>query len=730
MASPYDLREPLEADRTQKFMSTDTVRAPGPREIAADRGYGGKLKMAADLFPQIVEASDGIIKKDISQSLNDATDQVNAEYGIDGRLFGQDVTDPDPINRAEMERMSETISNINAGYKAGRIADSHYWARLDSIARQMRARYPGHRDFIDDKIASIVGSKPANRLREEMAAEARAKSSEKDPFEKGVDGAVENSLRDGTALMVDPDIFNKMANGTANKYDLARKLNAYNGRTEQIKRQEAEIALSRNLDQDSSVKSMDTFLIKMDNKFDTSVGPTVGPMIANYQKFTSTLDTINSQTGPITAEQKTELTKSWNAYRLQFQQQMEVEMTKKQEGGWTYREVLQPTEEDAVYKRMNDKFAFVENILTNPTTGALNGLKNYLEDKQTQTAVNLSEDPDYLFLNTISKNLSPDIVNHVYMTSGIMPKFLQKSKEGFYYDLITGRRPSVDAAMNNSVKAIENDPVMDDGEKKKQIVSIARDQVKTVTQIITDPATAEDARLKMIMATFGPENEDFLRNFKDPDLKREMYFQLTSAGVADDMWKRGQQDARIWDAYSKWTKKNFFNLFKTHANELNNTMIHRKYADLSFDEKKLRFDLETRSYGQGKSTPTSAVYKTLKVLTGVQSAEEGSELLLQSNAETAVRTMNTAIQGLEGVIRHEGGDVNKQILKAVAEIGFNNDQKYQGSVIDQMYMSLGQMIRKQIEKSKGVEIDPETQKILDGEQEVPPDQNKIYQLVE
>ena len=92
--------------------------------------------------------------------------------------------------------------------------------------------------------------------------------------------------------------------------------------------------------------------------------------------------------------------------------------------------------------------------------------------------------------------------------------------------------------------------------------------------------------------------------------------------------------------------------------------------------------------------------------------------------------MNTAIQGLEGVIRHEGGDVNKQILKAVAEIGFNNDQKYQGSVIDQMYMSLGQMIRKQIEKSKGVEIDPETQKILDGEQEVPPDQNKIYQLVE
>lgn len=63
-------------------------------------------------------------------------------------------------------------------------------------------------------------------------------------------------------------------------------------------------------------------------------------------------------------------------------------------------------------------------------------------------------------------------------------------------------------------------------------------------------------------------------------------------------------------------------------------------------------------------------------------------------------------------------------------MGVNPDLKYQGSTVDQMYIGLGEVIRNYVDKMKKrsksieLELDPETEKILD------PEKNKQHELVE
>lgn len=69
----------------------------------------------------------------------------------------------------EMQRLTDS-------YEAGAITPTHYWSRLDSVTRNLRARFPGYRDEIDKVVSSITGGKPANEVISQILHEAAKKA--------------------------------------------------------------------------------------------------------------------------------------------------------------------------------------------------------------------------------------------------------------------------------------------------------------------------------------------------------------------------------------------------------------------------------------------------------------------------------------------------------------------------------------------------------------------------
>src|SRR5690606_2747453 len=69
------------------------------------------------------------------------------------------------------------------------VSESHYWARMNNMVRQLRSKYPGYRAEIDEMVGSVTGSKPANALRSALFNEWNA-AAEADPYQKLVDKAM------------------------------------------------------------------------------------------------------------------------------------------------------------------------------------------------------------------------------------------------------------------------------------------------------------------------------------------------------------------------------------------------------------------------------------------------------------------------------------------------------------------------------------------------------------
>lgn len=135
-----------------------------------------------------VTAVDEGIKSNIEKDIFDAVDDVQAEFGVPEATDLQ--ADPDEVSGRTMptgvQRANQQLETLQSAYVAGNLKESHYWARMNNMVRQLRGKYPGYRAEIDQMVAGVTGQRPANALRNALFSEwGRSQSeglSEKDKF--------------------------------------------------------------------------------------------------------------------------------------------------------------------------------------------------------------------------------------------------------------------------------------------------------------------------------------------------------------------------------------------------------------------------------------------------------------------------------------------------------------------------------------------------------------------
>lgn len=155
-----------------------------------------------DAVTQAAGSTDTIVQGQIKDQVQANLDQTNKLFGYDQEsvpdTVGQRTNTPPELNGSAAQ-----LSKLAAAKAQGKLTDSHYWALLQSNVKDLKAKYPGYSDQIDNIVSSVTGGTPANQLRASIAAyNARLAGAEEDQV-KQVDNYLVSNAQDTARIAPD-----------------------------------------------------------------------------------------------------------------------------------------------------------------------------------------------------------------------------------------------------------------------------------------------------------------------------------------------------------------------------------------------------------------------------------------------------------------------------------------------------------------------------------------------
>lgn len=204
----------------------------------AGQAIEGGLKGAdevvkTELDSQIHEKVD-TERQQYSDALVLAENQLNSRGNVQGGNTGGQGEVPDDV-----KRMPSAVSALQGARANGRISETYYYSRLDALAKDFRSRFPGYRDYIDQKISTITGVTPANAYIKSLIGDINAAQSNGQKEYERVQTELEKASNAGA-----PDGPRQLemlrATGASGINAANRWMNEQNARTYAIKRHQDE----------------------------------------------------------------------------------------------------------------------------------------------------------------------------------------------------------------------------------------------------------------------------------------------------------------------------------------------------------------------------------------------------------------------------------------------------------------------------------------------------------
>lgn len=113
-----------------------------------------------------------------------ASTQAQRTAGFTGTLLPGSAEDAPPALQAGLDRAGDIATARAQG--TVRANDTLYTGALNSLAKQLRNEFPGHKDFIDEQIAKISGKNPANAYMDNLLQDIRSSGAKQDTYEKQI----------------------------------------------------------------------------------------------------------------------------------------------------------------------------------------------------------------------------------------------------------------------------------------------------------------------------------------------------------------------------------------------------------------------------------------------------------------------------------------------------------------------------------------------------------------
>lgn len=132
---------------------------------------GDLFKNLGETVKGAVQGMDTFFKERIRGEATAAVDRERdrtSEYLMGGR---------NPVDTpSDIKQSANFLGNLKVAKDQGQINQAYYQMRLDTVARDLRTRYPGYREHIDNVISDLTGGTPANKMITDLFHNAQSKT--------------------------------------------------------------------------------------------------------------------------------------------------------------------------------------------------------------------------------------------------------------------------------------------------------------------------------------------------------------------------------------------------------------------------------------------------------------------------------------------------------------------------------------------------------------------------
>lgn len=157
---------------------------------------------AKDEYISYLQGKEGVVRL---AALGAGTPGAGSATGTPGGLPGDNPNPDGQPLPAELKRLPGTLGVLDGARGNGKLTESDYYARLMTLAKDLRSRFPvGYHDYIDEQVSKITGVNPANAYMKSLIGDINSfVAGQKDYKDKVLSKMLENIKLPGMNGMID-----------------------------------------------------------------------------------------------------------------------------------------------------------------------------------------------------------------------------------------------------------------------------------------------------------------------------------------------------------------------------------------------------------------------------------------------------------------------------------------------------------------------------------------------
>lgn len=133
------------------------------------KAIGQGLDAGASALHDGIQGITAAYEKGIQNTIYAQVDPLRDQYmerlhSADQAVQGRGT--PDPLGRdapRDVKGLPNTLGTLDSARANGKLSQTDYDARLNSLAKEVRAKYPGYREYVDEEFKRITGRDSANQ---------------------------------------------------------------------------------------------------------------------------------------------------------------------------------------------------------------------------------------------------------------------------------------------------------------------------------------------------------------------------------------------------------------------------------------------------------------------------------------------------------------------------------------------------------------------------------------
>lgn len=666
---------------------------------SAAEAAGNEAKGFGDLFAGIVGIGDfmakagvQMVKKDIEDRVYDIANKERMAYtealeSVKAGRAGKNILDANAEMTdevpGEIDDLPNTLGALTGARDAGKISNTYYRGRLLEEAKNLRARYPGFRQEIDQEFSKVTGINPANAYINSLVGDInRASASgakEKNSMNNFIlqrQGYV-NSKFGGTAQQV----HQKFNNGEMSTQDVLNWA-APNEREEQ----ELKIRNSRMNDTKATRVEQEYQAVRnVDAAFGMVVGRSVDTMLSkmeiNSAEDAGKLD-LQVKSGAIKSERFQEIGQEIAQHRTQLKVQMLADADR--------TGVTKLIGKDEVIKRADAALTQLEVLNDRVYNKDFGGIYNAAKAIKAQTEDDTKELLKHPKLGPPMRQMR--VLREIGGEQWFQKFNLELIKEGLpghYQEYAKRWMSEITSGANRRATGMDTtfNDVIDDFKAKGMKDPAVNNKLVNMVTMIGDKDTPDLVKEEIARAAFSDGNKGFIGKLNADGIdsrgrpiqgQNAVFQKWTSEEVTTGMKKLGETNPELWRKYNDWAKETLgTELIGREINDLK-TIPENSNVKVGWDDKNSRFfAIDAR--------PDS-----------LKEVQRGYHVSAASNqyfkrVEASLNRINSNMDNYKNIAKVSGADPNLFMLKAIADIGGREALTKVDGIPFQMLQQMGLM---------------------------------------